>query len=204
MREPENIQAVSALPVDWMGFIFYPRSPRYVALDERQIEAIRSLPRKKVGVFVDAPIEQMMEIAGRLNLDYLQLHGQESPDTCHALQKRGYAVIKAFSVPVEGEWPDTAGYEGRADYFLFDTKSAGHGGSGRRFDWSALAAYRGETPFLLSGGIHPDCLEELLAFRHPRMAGIDLNSGFETEPALKDITRLAAFITEYKNNLYIK
>lgn len=198
LREPENIRAVAALAVDWMGFIFYPRSPRYVLLDKERVEAIRSCSRKKVGVFVDAPLEQMMQVAGELELDYLQLHGHESPETCYTLQKRGLSVIKAFPVASGEALPPTADYDGRVDYFLFDTKAAAYGGSGKRFDWSILATYTGKTPFLLSGGLHPGSLGDLAAFHHLQMAGIDLNSGFETEPALKDIPRLSDFINHYK------
>lgn len=197
MREPENIRAVAALPVDWMGFIFYPKSPRFIAPDEADVETIRRCPRKKVGVFVNAPLEQMLEIVGRLGLDYLQLHGSESPDTCYALQKRGLVVIKAFSIATEEDLKAVEAYEGRTDYFLFDTKTPAYGGSGKQFDWKVLHAYTGQTPFLLSGGLHAGSAEALLAFHHPRLAGIDLNSGFETSPAQKDVRLLTAFITEY-------
>jgi phosphoribosylanthranilate isomerase len=136
----------------------------------------------------------MMEKAAAYSLDYLQLHGNESPDLCHTLQKRGYALIKAFPIATEDDLQQTAAYEGRVDYFLFDTKCAGYGGSGKSFDWSVLHTYQGDTPFLLSGGIRPDSLDAIRRFSHPRCAGIDLNSGFETEPGLKDVALLKEFI----------
>jgi phosphoribosylanthranilate isomerase len=136
----------------------------------------------------------MLQKAAACRLDYLQLHGEESPELCHALQKRGYPLIKAFPVATANDLQRTEAYEGQAAYFLFDTKCEGYGGSGQTFDWSLLAAYRGRTPFLLSGGIRPDSLEAIRRFRHPRFAGIDLNSGFETAPGLKDTARLAPFI----------
>jgi phosphoribosylanthranilate isomerase len=135
-----------------------------------------------------------MKKAADYRLDYLQLHGDESPDFCHTLQKRGYALIKAFSIATADDLKRTAEYEGRVDYFLFDTKCEGYGGSGKNFDWSVLQAYEGETPFLLSGGIRPESLEAIRRIHHPRFVGIDLNSGFEIEPGLKDVEQLGGFI----------
>lgn len=226
LREAENIRAVSSLDIDWIGFIFYPRSPRYVLNAQSSFSALAAVPAsvsapaseksiplpdvspapcpvsprpRRVGVFVDESPEHMAEIAEAFQLDYLQLHGNETADTCYALQKRGFAVIKAFSVACGSDLQQTAEYEGRADYFLFDTRCTGYGGSGRCFDWTILAEYTGQTPFLLSGGIGPAHLEALRSFRHPRWAGIDLNSGFETCPGRKDIGKLATFIRAYRN-----
>jgi phosphoribosylanthranilate isomerase len=200
MREAENIQAVERLDIDWMGFIFYPRSLRYVPDEEAYAAVIRSCSKVKVGVFVDADRLVMPDKASRYGLDYLQLHGNESPATCEALQQAGYHIIKAFSVATADDLQRTAAYETCADYFLFDTKCDTHGGSGQRFDWTVLDAYRGLTPFFLSGGIHPGSLCELLRFSHPRWIGIDVNSGFETAPALKDVSRLEPFIHQFRTN----
>lgn len=189
MRDPENIRQVAATGIDWMGFIFYAKSPR-------RVKSIVHCQLKSVGVFVNATPEYMMEIANRYKLDYLQLHGNESPEVCHQLQKRGYALIKAFPVATEEDLIPTAEYEGRVDYFLFDTKCSGYGGSGKQFDWSTLAAYKGETPFLLSGGIQPDSIEAIRNFHHPRLAGIDLNSGFEIAPGIKDVRKIKAFVRQ--------
>lgn len=196
MREAENIRQVETLGIDWMGFIFYPRSPRFVG--ETFIEATSEQPVRRVGVFVNASPEEMIETARKYKLDYLQLHGNESADDCYALQKRGFALIKAFSIATEKDLEKTADYEGRVDYFLFDTKCEGYGGSGKQFDWSVLAAYKGSTPFLLSGGLRPESLEVLLHFHHPRLAGLDLNSGFETAPGMKDVAKLKGFVEEVK------
>ena len=201
MRDPANIGRVIEAGADWLGLIFYPRSSRYVGEGSRELKekfyhADRRI--KKVGVFVDAPLEQMLDIANAYQLDYLQLHGNESPDICYALQKRGLAVIKAFSIAGVSDLEVTKEYEGRADYFLFDTKCESYGGSGQSFDWSVLSAYTGETPFLLSGGIRPESLLTLRQFSHPRFAGIDLNSGFEVAPAHKNSDALRQFITNYK------
>ena len=198
MREADNIREVAALGINWMGFIFYPKSPR--ATDGQPLLQTDLLDKrqKRVGVFVNASVEAMMEKANLYHLDYLQLHGNESPDDCHALRKRGYSLIKAFPVASAADLERTQPYEGRVDYFLFDTKCEGYGGSGRRFDWSVLGAYTGDTPFLLSGGIRPESVDAILAFHHPRWAGIDLNSGFEVCPGLKDVEKLKQFIKQLK------
>jgi len=192
MRDPENIRQVAALGVDWIGFIFWAASKRYCSSPPAE----RGGPGRGVGVgvFVNAPIEEMMATAADYRLDYLQLHGDETPDCCHTLQKRGYALIKAFPIATADDLKRTVAYEGRVDYFLFDTRCEGYGGSGKRFDWSLLQHYGGETPFLLSGGICPDSLEAVRRFQHPRFVGIDLNSGFEIEPGLKDVELLRSFI----------
>lgn len=198
MRKPDNIRQVEALNIDWMGFIFYPRSPRFVG--EALVGAVNETSARKVGVFVNASPEEMIEKAQRYKLDYLQLHGDESPEDCYALQKRGFALIKAFSIATEEDLEKTSDYEGRVDYFLFDTKCSSYGGSGKQFDWSILTAYKGETPFLLSGGINPNSIDAIRNFHHPRLAGIDLNSGFETEPGVKDAIKLKAFVDEVRRD----
>ena len=211
MRDPENIRQVAGTGIDWMGFIFYARSAR--SIDSRQwtVDSLKKTDSpsnyhlstvnrqlKRVGVFVNATPEYTIETANLYKLDYLQLHGNESPDTCYALQKRGYAIIKAFSIASADDLTSTTEYEGRTDYFLFDTKCNSYGGSGKQFDWSVLASYKGNTPFLLSGGISPDSVDAVRNFRHPQLAGIDLNSGFETEPGMKDAEKIKTFIDKIK------
>ena len=133
MREPQNIREVAALAINWIGFIFYERSKRFVERcpTEQQVTDSEQLSPKKVGVFVNATIESMMEKASAYKLDYLQLHGNESPEDCHTLQKRGYSLIKAFPIATKEDFEKTREYEGRVDYFLFDTRCEGYGGSGK-------------------------------------------------------------------------
>jgi phosphoribosylanthranilate isomerase len=200
MRNPENICAVETLDIDLMGFIFYPRSPRFVHGDAATIEAIRRCRKRKAGVFVDETPENMLETAALYRLDCLQLHGTESPDLCNFLRTKGYGIIKSFPVGSTAELENTDNYRTCVDYLLFDTKSAAYGGSGKRFDWSLLNGYAGNIPFLLSGGLSPDCLQDVLRFRHPRFAGIDLNSGFETSPALKDVEKLKDYLTNIQKH----
>ena len=195
MREAENIRAVEALGIDLMGFIFWPKSSRYV--NERP--AYLPTQCKRVGVFVNASIEEIMQKVQDYALDYIQLHGSESPEYAQRLRSvygDSVAVIKAFNIATKEDLEATKSYEGLADYFLFDTKAQLPGGSGQQFDWSVLADYVGETPFLLSGGIGPDDAESVKAFHHPKCVGFDLNSKFEIEPALKDIQKLKTFLEQ--------
>ena len=194
MRDADNIRAVSELGIDWMGFIFWAPSSRYVS------EKPSFLPtrQKRVGVFVDARIEEVKSKADEYALDLIQLHGSESPAFCEWLKANSrQQLIKAFNIATQEDLEQTIPYEGLVDYFLFDTKAKMVGGNGTQFDWSILSAYQGNTPFLLSGGIGPDDAEKVRNFHHPQLAGIDLNSRFELSPALKDIEKLKQFITEY-------
>ena len=197
MREPENIRAAARLPLHWMGFIFYPPSPRYAGtLSPESLSEVLPETIRKTGVFVDEIEEIVCDTARRYGLHTLQLHGAETPDTCRRLRMSGWEVIKAFSVAGVSDLAATAGYEGCCDYYLFDTKTPRYGGSGRCFDWEVLAAYRGDTPFLLSGGIGDEQVAPLRRFFHPLWAGIDLNSRFELSPGKKDIGKLRNFLNE--------
>lgn len=188
MREAENIREVEALGIQLMGFIFWPKSSRYVS------ECPSYLPSKckRVGVFVNEDIEEVRHKAQEYALDFIQLHGSESPE--YASQLREWKVIKAFNIATADDFSQTQAYEGTVDFFLFDTKGKMVGGNGDKFDWSVLSAYKGKTPFLLSGGIGPDDAERVKAFHHPMCVGIDLNSRFEQSPGLKDVTILKEFI----------
>lgn len=205
MREPENIRAVEATRPDWMGFILWPGSKRYVPAPPAYLP---QAPVQRVGVFVNPSVKDVVLQAQAFQLDLIQLHGHESPTFClevkNALQKNGLPalpLIKAFSISTPADLLPTRDYISAADYFLFDTKSPLPGGSGQQFDWSILETYDGPTPFLLSGGIGPGDLPRLLAYRHPRCIGVDLNSRFETAPAIKDAARLEDFIKNIKANL---
>ena len=193
MRDAENIREVEALGIDLMGFIFWPKSSRYVS------ERPAYLPTncKRVGVFVDEDIETVRRIADDYALDYIQLHGHESRAYC--AQLKGLKLIKAISVSGEDDIATYKTYEGLVDYFLFDTKCPSVGGSGQQFDWTVLADYVCETPFLLSGGIGPDDVERVKASHHSKCIGIDLNSRFEIAPGVKDINKLKDFLNALNN-----
>lgn len=210
MREPDNIRAVEELGIDWMGFIFYPQSPRYVAQVSSRAGIIPDYstlkePRqavKRVGVFVDDMPQNIVTHVYNDHLDIVQLHGSESPVMMDNLRRTldpdirpDIKLMKALSVSSKADIERWRDYQGHADYLLFDTRCPEKGGSGQKFDWSILAAYDGNIPFLLSGGIGPDDAERVRAFRHPQCFGIDLNSRFETEPGVKDVERLRKFIS---------
>ena len=200
MRNAENIREVSALGIDLMGFIFWPKSSRYVS------EPPSFLPTdcKRVGVFVDATLEVIRQHIHDYQLDIVQLHGHESPEFAKALKPA--MIIKAFNIATAEDLKQTKPYEGIVDYFLFDTRKPPEetggwhppGGTGEKFDWGVLHAYHGQTPFLLSGGIGPDDAERVREFHHPRCVGIDLNSRFELAPALKEVNQLKEFLKKVK------
>ena len=194
MRDGDNIREVEQLSIDWMGFIFYPKSSRYVS----EVPAYLPTKCKRVGVFVDASTDEIIKKIHDFSLDAIQLHGNEYPEQIsHLLSLTSHlSIIKAFNIATAEDLKSTASYTGLADYFLFDTKGASVGGNGEKFDWSVLDSYEGETPFLLSGGIGPDDAARVSSFRHPKCAGIDLNSKFESAPALKDVTTLSRFLNE--------
>lgn len=194
MRDGDNIREVEQLSIDWMGFIFYPKSSRYVS----EVPAYLPTKCKRIGVFVDASTDEIIKKIHDFSLDAIQLHGNESPEQIsHLLSLTSHlSIIKAFNIATANDLEATKPYEGIADYFLFDTKAQLPGGSGQQFDWSVLADYVGETPFLLSGGIGPDDAESVKAFHHPKCVGFDLNSKFEIEPALKDIQKLKTFLEQ--------
>lgn len=209
MREAENINEVVQLPIDMMGFIFYPESSRAVSKEDKLAHFLKKAqwPREisRVGVFVNAEVEAVLNKTHDFELDYVQLHGGESPGYCAELQEiwrvttlRKAGIIKAFSVGAQMDFNICTPYEPYCDYFLFDTKTPGYGGSGISFDWALLESYQGTTPFLLSGGIGPDDVESLSGFSHPRWAGIDVNSRFETAPGLKNGAVLEQFIQQFR------
>ncbi|NDP20896.1 MAG: phosphoribosylanthranilate isomerase [Paludibacter sp.] len=196
MKHPENIRNVAALQPDFMGFIFYPKSPRFA--EPLDVSVLNALPPtiKKIGVFVNESLENILTITSKYNLDGVQLHGTEMVNMCMELRKAGHIVIKAFPVAEAYNFKVTKAYEGACDYFLFDTKTDAYGGSGLKFNWGMLDEYVGETPFLLSGGIAADDAEAILKIEHPKFVGIDLNSKFEVSPGLKNVELLKGFLDE--------
>lgn len=194
MRDAENIREVEALGIDMMGFIFYRKSPRCV----EEVPAYLPTSVKRVGVFVNADEDEIREKAKVFRFDYIQLHGNETPETCQRLKDESYSVIKAFQIADSTDFLQTIPYEKSCRYFLFDTKSKQYGGTGAVFDWNILSEYKGTVPFILSGGIGPESVDSLKTFAHPLCAGIDLNSKFEVQPALKNIKILKNFL----NRLY--
>jgi phosphoribosylanthranilate isomerase len=188
MREASNLWAVADLKPDYLGFIFYGKSTRYMR-DTLSASRVRNLPTdiKRVGVFVNADLANVQATASAYALDYVQLHGHETPAYCQQARAAGLHLIKAFAVGETFDFAGLADYEASCDFFLFDTKGALPGGNGTAFDWQILAGYTGTTPFLLSGGLGPANLTALLDFHHPQLYGFDFNSHLETAPGVKDV-----------------
>jgi len=193
MGDTVRMHQLAQMPVDMLGFIFYPRSPRYVVGKIDPVE-IAKLPNHiaRVGVFVNTGNEEIHEMAESYFLTAIQLHGNETAELCKELKAEGYTILKAFNIAKENNYEAYTPY---CDYFLFDTPSAQHGGTGQKFDWTLLENYKGTTPFLLSGGIGPNDTEALKQIDHPQFAGIDINSKFEVEPGVKDVELIKEFLT---------
>ena len=212
MRDGENIRQVAELGIDWIGMIFWDKSPRNVTMvpthagiipDRGSLSAKGEGNLKRVGVFVDEMAQNIITRVVSFKLDLIQFHGHETPTLIRNLRRTlnpdicpGIQFIKAISIASCEDIAQYKDYEDCVDYFLFDTRCKTVGGSGQHFDWSLLESYDGEKPFLLSGGIGPDDAEKIKSFRHPKCIGIDLNSRFESEPGLKDITKLKQFLAQ--------
>jgi phosphoribosylanthranilate isomerase len=188
MRDVENIQQVSSVQPDYMGFIFYPKSPRYVGKD---FAIPNDFPKsiKRVGVFVNETIEYILETVDRYDLDYVQLHGNESVEQCYSIKNSQIGVIKVFSVDSEFDFASTSKFTKATDFFLFDTKGKLYGGNAVAFDWNVLKKYDQQVPFFLSGGLSPENLHAVESLAGMNMHALDLNSGIETSPGLKDMQR---------------
>lgn len=191
MRDPGNIREVIDLEPDYIGFILYPGSPRYAG-DHVSSDFLSKIPEsiKKVGVFVDEDFDSIVRIAGSTGLEVIQLHGKESPDLCNRLREAGVGVFKAVSIGEGFRYREMEPYIDKVDYFLFDTKGMLYGGSGMSFDWQILNDYPFNVPFMLSGGISLENIEQVMKIRSKYLAGIDVNSRFEKSPGFKDIVKL--------------
>jgi len=197
MKYQNNIIKVAALQPDYLGFIFYKKSVRHFN------STIPHLPKsiKKVGVFVDAKLDNVFKKIQTHNLQAIQLHGNETPEYCSAIKIKNVEVIKVFSIQNPFNFDVLKPYESACDYYLFDSKGELPGGNGFTFDWSVLNNYPSTKPFFLSGGIGLNEIEKIKEFQQSKVSkycfAIDVNSKFEIKPGLKDIEKLY----EFKNNL---
>lgn len=193
MKHAANIAAVADLRPDYLGFIFYAKSPRFIS--EVSSELIKYVPAsiKTTGVFVNEELDVVKAYIIKYNLKAVQLHGNESVAFCKALKGTGAEVIKAFGVDGHFDFDQLKAYEEVVDYFLFDTQTIAHGGSGRVFDWELLSNYQLKTPYFLSGGIDLQHVSAIKKINDPRLYAIDVNSKFEIEPGLKEVEKLKEF-----------
>lgn len=197
MRDVSNIKQAADLRPDFMGFIFYPASPRFVGNDFKiPIDFPKEL--KRVGVFVNESRDKVLEIAKLNDLDFVQLHGDESVEYCKKLKSAGLGVIKVFRVDADFDFSQTINYSDSIDYFLFDTKGKQYGGNAQKFDWGLLKKYDQKIPFFLSGGIGPEDVNAILDMQGMNLFAIDINSGVEQTPGLKNIDKLSKLINKIR------
>jgi phosphoribosylanthranilate isomerase len=192
----DNIQEVAALQPDYAGFIFYPKSPRYVGENFKMPELDKSI--NKVGVFVNEPVDRLVVKVRKYKLQYAQLHGTEAPEECQAIRDKGIGIIKAFAMGEHFDFRQLEQYESTIDYFLFDTKTKGYGGSGRSFNWHLLKGYGMKKAYFLSGGISLENMEHLKTIDPQNIHALDVNSRFEVKPGLKDIEKLEELINHIR------
>ena len=189
LRDNDNIKAVAALKPDYLGFICYDPSPRYI--NDIPADILIDMPANiyKTGVFVNESKDTIDKLIADYGFNAIQLHGSENPEFANSFRDK-VIVLKAFGLNNDFDFEQLNNYANKVDYFLFDTKTDMHGGSGKTFDWSVLDKYKLNVPFFLSGGLSLDNLDEIANIDHPQFYGVDLNSKFETSPGIKDIEKL--------------
>lgn len=204
MRDIENINQLQELDIDFMGIIRYSKSKRFVDDSQKEKVAQQTMNKGTVGVYVNESLENILKDIIPLQLDVIQLHGDEDSAFAKALLEIDIKIFKAFQISDDfdfnslKEWEALAAqYVGKL-FFLFDTATPNYGGSGKKFNWSILDSYKGEVPFLLSGGISKDDVALVKEFKHNMFLGIDLNSKFETEPGVKNIEEIKTFIEKLR------
>ena len=195
MRETENIKELILLKPDFIGFIFHEKSSRNITEIPKT-----TIPKtiKKVGVFVDKPMDYILDKNYKFQLNFVQLHGNESPEFCKKLHQKKINIIKAFNIDQTFDFNTLENYKTYCSYFLFDAKGKMAGGNGITFNWNLLHKYQNKTPFLLSGGIDETMINKIKNLKHRQFKGIDINSKFEIKPAFKDINKIKKLITEIK------
>ncbi len=196
----DNILAIADSSPDLMGYIFYPKSKRYVG-DDPDPEIFSRIPKtiQKTGVFVNAERKNIIDKINRYNLQNVQLHGDETPYVCARLKKENVTIIKAIRVEDGFYSAEIADYLPVVDYFLFDTGGKSYGGTGKKFNWDVLDRYMFQKPFFLSGGIDPGDAGKVLKMKHPFLKGIDINSRFESAPGVKNTAQVKTFISRIRN-----
>jgi len=194
MKHHENIEQLSTLPIDYMGFIFYKKSPRYIE-DQIDFDTVKAIPShiKKTGVFVNEDVYSIFNAIAHYNLDVVQLHGDESIEICKEL-KSYIKVMKAFQLADNFDFSSLEKFIPHVDFFLFDTLTESYGGSGKKFNWEILKNYNYDVPFFLSGGIDESSAESIKKLNYKQLHAIDINSKFEINPGLKDVQKIQSFI----------
>ncbi len=195
MRDEQNLSNLIEIQPDFIGLIFHEKSPRNVEKCTKT-----TIPKEigTVGVFVNETEGFVLDKINEFDLKYIQLHGSESPHFCKNIKRLNRKVIKAFNIHSKFDFSELDEYAPYCDYFLFDAFGKNAGGNGITFDWKLLDNYKGETPFLLSGGIDSEMAESLKKINHPMYKGVDINSKFEITPGLKNIEKIKTFKNELR------
>lgn len=201
MCNPLNVKEISKTNPDFMGFIFYPGSPRYIGANPDK-SIFHNVPPgiKRIGVFVNEDNEKILDLSINYVLDMVQLHGNESPLSCFQLKSSGLIIIKTFNIDDDFNFEILKPYMVGCDYFLFDTKTKKTGGSGKKFNWDKLAEYGLDKPFFLSGGIGPEDTDLIKSIESREFFAVDINSRFESSPGIKNVSLVKTFIDNIKNN----
>lgn len=201
MCDPLNVKEIAGTNPDFIGFIFFRGSPRYVG-EEPEMALFNNVSQgiKKTGVFLNEDKNKILDLSLATGLDIIQLHGNESPVTCSQLKTSGFLIIKAFNIGMDFGFENLIPYVPVCDYFLFDTKSEKPGGSGRKFNWGKLKEYTLDKPYFLSGGIGPEDAGIIKAIENRGFFGVDVNSRFEIVPGIKDVALVKTFIKTLKDD----
>ncbi|QJD77978.1 phosphoribosylanthranilate isomerase [Spirosoma rhododendri] len=196
MRDADNLKEIAALNPDFIGFIFYDQSPRFVG-DELDETMVRSLPKsiRKVGVFVNASPDYILRMVKKYDFQYVQLHGTETPEFCRSMRNRGVNIIKAFRIDDSFNFSMLNNFKAQCDFFLFDAKGDQPGGNGVTFDWNILSRYDNEKPFFISGGIGLDNVDQVNLLKGFKLYGVDVNSQVETAPGVKDVAKVKEILS---------
>jgi phosphoribosylanthranilate isomerase len=204
LNDVSNVTEVLQLQPSFIGFIFYDKSPRNCTMAAPVVRDLKLNGTKKVGVFVNEPKDKLLRTVNEFGLDYVQLHGGEPVAYCKALITAGLKLIKVFSIDDSFDMNDTSAFQ-FCDYLLFDTKGKNPGGNGTQFNWDMLNKYKGNIPFILSGGLelmHLSSLQEI-SQSYPLLSVLDINSKFEIKPGLKNIDLVGEFINGINMNKHV-
>lgn len=201
LSQPETLQAAIKAGARFVGFVFYPLSPRYVEF-YIAYELARQVPTgvRSVGLFVDPDDAELERTVTGIQLDMIQLHGDESPGRVAEIKARfNMPVIKAIRVAGQGDLNGLEGYEAAADWLLFDSRprnAALPGGTGESFDWNILAKRSFKKPWMLGGGLNAGNIKEALSILKPD--AVDVSSGVESGHGVKDAQKIKTFIQSVK------
>ncbi len=193
ITQKDQAQNIHESGADLIGHIFYEKSQRFLS------KAVEVDGMQRVGVFVNDSFSKIVDTCREHQLQWVQLHGNESPELCRHLKNKGYKVIKA--IPVNSKIPKNhVNYKEVVDFILFDTASVNHGGTGKKFDWTIFHHENIETPFMLSGGISETDVDEIRSIRElqKNLIGVDINSRFEISPGIKNLDMVKTFIQKIK------